>query len=101
MPIEIKYRFKKHFYVDDGIQAGLMHEAFDEFNNTVIDDDDLVYTLKIKDQISRLDAGVSGGFGYKLIKGISMNFGAGIIMAWLTFIKIPGKDIIHLNVKYV
>ena len=75
VPIEIKYRFKNHFYVDAGIQAGLMHKAFDEFNKTVIDDDDLVYTLKIKDQITRLDVGVSGGFGYKLIKGTGINLG--------------------------
>lgn len=75
VPIEIKYKFKKHFYVDAGIQAGLMHKAFDDFNNTIIDKDDLTYTYKIKDQISRLDFGVSGGFGYKLVKGTGANLG--------------------------
>jgi hypothetical protein len=75
VPIEIKYKFKKHFYVDVGFQLGLMYKAFDEFNNTVIDKDDLTYTYDIEDEITRLDVGVSGGLGYKLMKGTGINLG--------------------------
>ncbi len=75
VPIEIKYRFKNNIYVDAGFQLGLRYRAFDEFINSINTVDDLIYKQDIRDEICRLDAGVSGGLGYKMFKGLGMNFG--------------------------
>ena len=74
VPIHIKYRFAKQFFVNAGVQIGLRHKANDIFTNTYYDEDDVKFTYDIRDQITRLDAGLSGGAGYKF-KGTGMNLG--------------------------
>ncbi len=76
VPIEIKYRFKNRIFVEGGFQVGLRHKAFDDFVNTIVDKEDLIFTKDIRDDFSRIDAGVSGGLGYKFAKGLGMNLGA-------------------------
>jgi hypothetical protein len=75
VPVMMKYKFKNNLYVKGGIQLGLRAKAFDEFTNTIQDDEDLKYKLKIKDQFHPLDAGLAFGLGYRLMGGNGMNIG--------------------------
>ena len=75
VPVMMKYQFKNHLYAKAGIQLGLRAKAFDEFLNTVKDDDDLKYKLKTRDNYHPLDAGLAFGLGYRLMKGNGMNLG--------------------------
>jgi hypothetical protein len=75
VPVMIKYRFKNNIYVKGGIQLGLRYNAHDNFSNSVKEEDDLEYKLKIKDQFHQLDAGFAFGAGYRLMKGAGMNIG--------------------------
>jgi len=73
VPVFMKYTFKNHFFAKGGIQLGLRNKAFDEFTNSVSDDDDLKHKIKIKDEFHPIDAGLALGFGYRLMKGNGMN----------------------------
>ena len=75
VPVMMKYKFKNNIYVKAGIQMGLRAKCFDEFKNSVIDDDDLKYKLKNKELYHPLDAGLAVGIGYRMMKGNGMNFG--------------------------
>ncbi|HEX5024318.1 MAG TPA: outer membrane beta-barrel protein, partial [Agriterribacter sp.] len=75
VPVMMKYKFKNNLYVKGGIQLGLRSKAFDEFTNEIIDEKDLEYKLKIKDQFHPLDAGLAFGVGYRLMGGNGMNMG--------------------------
>ena len=75
VPIMMKYTFKNHMYLKGGTQLGLRYKAFDEFKNSINDEDDLKYKLDIKDQFHPLDAGLAFGAGYRLMKGNGMNIG--------------------------
>jgi hypothetical protein len=73
VPVLMKYTMKNHFFVKGGIQLGLRSKAFDEFTNSVDDDDDLKFKLKIKDDFHPIDGGLAFGLGYRLMKGNGMN----------------------------
>jgi hypothetical protein len=73
VPLMMKYTFKNNFFVKGGIQLGLRYKAFDEFINSVKDEEDLHYEVKIKDQFHAIDAGLGIGIGYRLMKGYGMN----------------------------
>ena len=75
VPITIKYRFKSNVFALAGVQLGLKHKATDEFTNEIYDKDDLVFKVNTKDEYRRIDAGVTGGVGYKFRYGASMNLG--------------------------
>jgi len=74
VPIMMKYTFKNHIFLKGGTQLGLRYKAFDEFKNSINDEDDLKYKLDIKDQYHPLDAGLAVGAGYRFMKGNGMNF---------------------------
>ncbi len=76
VPVHLKYRFgsKKQFCFNAGGQIGLRNKANDLFYNTYVAQDDVTFTLDIRDQIKSIDAGLSGGLGYKF-KGSGMNLG--------------------------
>ncbi len=76
VPVHVKYRFgkNKEFFVLAGGQIGLRNKVNDTFYNTYQEDDDVSYRKNISDQIKRIDAGFSGGIGYKF-KGSGMNLG--------------------------
>lgn len=76
VPILVKYRFKSNLYVEAGFQAGLKHSGTDVFKKKLIDEDDLTYTVKTQDNYKWLDAGLTGGVGYRLMGGKGMNVGA-------------------------
>ena len=73
LPVLVRYKFKNRIYLEAGAQFGLMHKPFVEFNSDVDNKDARVREYN-KDMISRIDAGIMGGFGYKLFKdkGISL-----------------------------
>jgi len=75
VPVMMKYQFKNKFFAKAGIQLGLMNKAFDEFSNSIVADDDLKFERKTRDLYHPLDAGLTFGIGYRLMKGKGMNLG--------------------------
>ena len=73
VPFAMKYQFKNNFYVEGGIMPALRAKAFDVFTADVKDKDDLEYKLDISDKFHRLDFGLVGGLGYRLMGGNGMN----------------------------
>jgi hypothetical protein len=74
VPIQIKYRFLKQFFIIAGFQVGLRHKAKDLFYNSYKNKDDVEFTNDIRANVKQLDAGLSGGLGYKFM-GTGMNLG--------------------------
>jgi hypothetical protein len=71
-PAMLKYYFANHFYIEAGTQLGLLYKAFDEFSKTE-NDDELTDRRDIRKNFHPLDAGITAGLGYRLIKGNGMN----------------------------
>ncbi len=85
VPLHIKYRFAKHFFVNAGVQTGLRSKAKDLFYSTYKEKDDIELANDIGDYVKRLDFGLSGGVGYKIPKssisvGVTYYFGLVDIM---------------------
>ena len=74
VPVHIKYRIAKQFYAMAGFQIGLRNSARDLFINSAFEKDDVELKYNIRDYVTRIDAGLSGGLGYKF-KGTGMNLG--------------------------
>lgn len=72
VPVLLRYQFYKFFFVEGGIQLGLRYTAFDVFNNSLPDKNDLTYNNVTKDNYARLDAGGEIGVGYRLKQGNGM-----------------------------
>jgi hypothetical protein len=68
VPILFKYRFATLFHVEAGPMLALRTKGYDEFKNTLIDEEDITYKLDIKDNYKRIDAGIMVGTGIKLSK---------------------------------
>ena len=79
VPIQLKYRFKNHFYAEGGIQLSWVREGYIEFNGTKINGGDNEQSIRIRedntDDISKISLGPIAGFGYKLKKGTGMTVG--------------------------
>ena len=75
VPILARYQFKNMLYIEAGPNLGLRYKAFDIFTADVEDKQDLSYTLDVRDQFTRIDAGVMAGVGFQVIKGTGYNFG--------------------------
>ena len=58
VPILLKYRFAERFHIEAGPMLALRTKGYDEFKNTVVDEDDLTYKLAIQDNYKRIDAGI-------------------------------------------
>lgn len=69
VPIMFHQRFNNRWYVEAGPQFGLRTKATDSFEATS-GDNDLTLSKDVKDEYTRLDAGLMGGVGYKLKKEI-------------------------------
>jgi hypothetical protein len=74
VPLHVKYRVARQFFINGGFQVGLRISAKDLFYNTIYEKDDVLFTNDIRDEVTRLDAGLSGGVGYKF-QGTGMNLG--------------------------
>lgn len=88
VPVLMKYNFKNRFFLEAGPQLGLLYKAYDEFTNTV-QDNDLTYRNEIRDKFHRLDAGFATGIGYRLMKGYGMNMA---IRYYLGFVDVVIDD---------
>jgi hypothetical protein len=75
VPVTMKYMFKNRIYLRGGIQLGLINKTKDKFIKTVVDDDDLTFTLNRKGDYHPIDAGLAGGVGYRLMRKYGMNIG--------------------------
>ena len=69
VPVMYHQRFNNRWYVEAGPQFGLRTKAVDIFETSTLDGD-LSYTKDVKDQYTRLDAGLIAGAGYKFKKEI-------------------------------
>lgn len=75
VPALVRYKFKKHLFIEMGPVIGFMTKATDEFFNTVDKNEDLSFVHKVTDQYKWFDAGLEAGMGYQLMKGTGVNFG--------------------------
>jgi hypothetical protein len=75
VPVLLKYRFYKYFFVEAGPMVGLLNKGKDEFVVNIKDEDDLEFTNDIKSEYKKLDFGFMGGLGYKLMQGKGMSLG--------------------------
>lgn len=74
VPALLKYNFKNRIYVEGGPQFGLMYKSWVEFLSD--NDDRSIRTRDYnKDKINKLDAGVTIGTGFKLMKENGMTLG--------------------------
>jgi hypothetical protein len=69
VPILFHQRFNNRWYIEAGPQLGLLHQEVDIFEVSKLGGD-LKFTLDVKDQYKRIDAGVLGGVGYKFKKQV-------------------------------
>jgi hypothetical protein len=69
VPILFHQRFNNRWYIEAGPQLGLLHQETDIFEVSKLGGD-LKFTLDVKDQYKRIDAGLLGGVGYKFKKEI-------------------------------
>lgn len=74
VPLMMKYKFNKNIYAEAGIMPSLRAKAFDVFTSSV-NGGDLEYRLETGDNYHRLDFGLIGGVGYRLMGGNGMNLG--------------------------
>jgi len=74
IPALVKYEFKNHFYLEAGPQFILVTKAYVEFNSDVEGKN-----IRIREtntgNVKRLGAGITGGFGYRLMKGEGITIG--------------------------
>ncbi len=74
VPALLKYNFENRMYLELGPQFGLMYKSWVEFNSDVENREIKIKDFN-KDQINRLDAGLTLGTGYKLMPEAGMTIG--------------------------
>lgn len=75
VPVLAKYKLKNHLYFEAGPQFGLVHKAWVEYNSDVDGTDARIREYN-RDKLNRLDAGLTAGLGYHLMKGKGITIGA-------------------------
>jgi hypothetical protein len=90
VPVFIKYNFKNNFFLEAGPMLGLKYAAKDKFT-TKINGDELTYEVDVSSKFKALDAGLSGGIGYRLMHGNGMNLGIRYYHGLVNVSKEPGE----------
>ena len=72
VPFGMKYKFSDRIFAIGAIVPSLRSKAFDIFTNTS-NGGDLEYKQNVSSRYHRLDFGVMGGVGYRLMGGNGMN----------------------------
>lgn len=72
VPIGAKYKFGPRLYAIGAMMPSLRAKAYDIFTASA-NNDDAEYKRDIRNEIHRLDFGVMGGLGYRLMGGNGMN----------------------------
>lgn len=103
VPVMFHQRFNNRWYIEAGPQFGLRTKAVDVFETSKLDGD-LRFTKDVKDQYTRLDAGLMGGIGYKFKKEIkSMAAGINYYYGLVNVSKTPDVTMknssIHVYIK--
>lgn len=77
VPVLAKYKFKNNLYAEIGPQFGLLAKGWVEYNYKD-NDNNIHYNLKKynTDTMNRIDAGMTVGVGYRLLKGLGWTIGA-------------------------
>jgi hypothetical protein len=93
VPILFHQRFNNRWYIEAGPQLGLLHQEEDIFEVSKLGGD-LKFTLDVKDQYKRIDAGVLGGIGYKFKKQVkSMAVGVSYYYGLVDISADPAREI--------
>ena len=74
VPALLKYKWKSNIYAEGGMQFGLTHGAWVEYNSN-IEGRDARIKEENQDRLNRIDAGAMAGFGYQWKKVKNMTFG--------------------------
>ncbi len=74
VPALAKYNFKNHIYIEAGPQFALRYKGYVEYKSD-IEGLEAKVREDNKDLIKKMDVGVVGGIGYKLLKGRGWTFG--------------------------
>lgn len=99
VPALIKYNFKNHFYVEAGPQFGLRFKGYVEFNSD-IEGIEARTREDNKAMLQKLDVGITGGIGYKLLKGEGWTIGAKYYYGFVDAYKnISGTKSSSINLK--
>jgi hypothetical protein len=101
VPILVRYQFKNMLYIEAGPNLGLRYKAYDIFYAEVKDKRDLTYTLDVRDQYNRIDAGVMGGVGFQVLKGTGYNFGMRYYYGLTGLLKENSGDPQHNSTYYL
>ena len=75
VPILMKYKLKNHLFFAAGPQFGLMYKSWFEFDSD-IDGKDAIVKEYNKDQINKIDMGVTAAIGYRMWKGTGWSIAA-------------------------
>lgn len=86
LPIQAKYKFKNHLYVEAGPMLGWLRDAYVEYNHEG-EDRKARIREENRDLFNRIDAGIAGGFGYTLLKGTGMSIGVDYYFGLVNAIK--------------
>lgn len=73
-PLMMRYRIKGLLFANLGPQINILYRPKDIFN-TKVNEDEVDYTTSIKDQVSFMDLGITGGLEYKIRKDKGMGIG--------------------------
>ena len=105
VPIMWHQRFNNRFYLEGGLQLGLRYKAYDYFHLKEAEiGGEVDYKRDVRDDYTRFDLGLLGGFGYKVRKqtkstAIGINYYYGL----LNVSRIPDMNIknssVYLYVK--
>jgi hypothetical protein len=101
VPILARYQFKNMLYIEAGPNLGLRYKAFDIFYADVENKNDLSYTLDVRDQYTRIDAGVMAGVGFQVLKGTGYNFGMRYYYGLTEIMKENAGDPQHNSTYYL
>ena len=101
VPALVKYNFKNHIYVEAGPQFGLRYKGYVEFRSNI---EGLEARIREdnEEMMQKLDAGVVGGVGYKLLKGKGWTIGAKYFYSFVDVYKSRSgtkSSSIHLKVN--
>jgi hypothetical protein len=86
VPVLLKRKFKNNLYLEAGPQFGLLYNATDEFMVTN-NGQDLIYKVDVRDRFHSLDAGLTTGIGYRLMKGYGINLGVRYYWGFVDIVK--------------
>ena len=75
VPISYCYYIYDGFFLEGGFMVGWRRKATDEMRATSAVGDDVTVQVDIHKQMTRIDAGLLGGAGYKFQKGLGISFG--------------------------